>query len=278
MEGHIISAALEYFGTKERSECPDPLLIELLKKADIKGRATAFESVAAKIIEPYVHFFKPLPTQTDSSDGVRAYADTLLSLALLWAEFEDGTREGDGERVMRCWKFLLVLFKDAQRKNYAIEAFTLLMLKDGFLSPRQKEQLVWSRFVNYSGGAGANKAADLHMEHINWTMKAALGSQLSNITPRAVARAGQAAGPLVNIATQFDNMATLLKPSGKHTAVSYEKDLNLVVETLHNKAKVFKNIGERKHECFSIKPSPFQTLNKETIVAWMHTRLNKLYF
>ena len=219
MEGHIISAALEYFGTKERSECPDPLLIELLKKADIKGRATAFESVAAKIIEPYVHFFKPLPTQTDSSDGVRAYADTLLSLALLWAEFEDGTREGDGERVMRCWKFLLVLFKDAQRKNYAIEAFTLLMLKDGFLSPRQKEQLVWSRFVNYSGGAGANKAADLHMEHINRTMKAALGSQLSNITPRAVARAGQAAGPLVNIATQFDNMATLLKPSGKHTAV-----------------------------------------------------------
>jgi L1 cell adhesion molecule like protein len=38
----------------------------------------------------------------------------------------DDIREGDGERILRCWRYFLLLFKATGRKNYSIEAFTLL--------------------------------------------------------------------------------------------------------------------------------------------------------
>lgn len=279
-EGHVISAALLYFGIEDTSDLPDPVLTELLKKMPQRERAAAFEDVAAKIIQPHVDFTIPSltnATQNTTKDGVRTYAQSLLSLSLLWLEFEDATREGDGPRLMRCWKFLFLLFKDARRKNYAIEAFTLMVLTEAFLSPRQREQLIWSRFINYTGRPGANKAGDLHMEHINRASKAALGNQRSNITPRAVTRVGQAAGPLTNITTQFDRMTALHMPSGKHAAIPHKNDLDKVIDILHNKAKVFMSIEGRKHEHFNTKVSPY-TIKKADMEAWMRKRLDKLCF
>lgn len=277
MEGHIVTAALNHFRIESVHDLlADSMLFESLTKVPRKDRPAAFEALAAKIINPYIDFFSPFPSSDCPRDGIKAYAKSLLSLSLLWAEFEDAMREGDGPRLMRCWKFLLFLFKDAQRKNYAIEGFNLLA-SHALLSPRQKKQLVWSRFVNYSGKPATNKAADLHMEHINRETKAALGNQRSNITPRAVARAGQAAGPLVNVATQFDNMTALRKPSGKHAAVNYKNDLQRVIEVLHGKAQVFKSIDGRKHKHIrSVKASPFHNLKKADIEAWMKTRLSQV--
>ena len=35
------------------------------------------------------------------------------------------------------------------------------------VSPREKNQLLWSLFVNVHGMSGHNVAADLHMKHLN---------------------------------------------------------------------------------------------------------------
>ncbi len=40
-------------------------------------------------------------------DLVNAYARNLLSLGLLLMELNDGVREGDGERVIRCWRYYI---------------------------------------------------------------------------------------------------------------------------------------------------------------------------
>lgn len=118
LEGHVLSAALEHFGQESLSVCPDPSLSESLKKMPPKLRTAEFEDLASKIIEPHLDFSllsgTSGSTPTASSDGVRAYAQSLLSHLLLWAEFEDSIREGDGPRVLRCFKFLLILFKDAR--------------------------------------------------------------------------------------------------------------------------------------------------------------------
>ena len=52
----------------------------------------------------------------DSSqeDNVQAYAKEVMTLGLLYAEYADGICEGDGVRVPRCWKFLMLIFKAAQ--------------------------------------------------------------------------------------------------------------------------------------------------------------------
>lgn len=77
----------------------------------------------------------------EDDDKVKMYAEEILTLGLIYNEFHDAIKEGDGDRVMRCWKFLLPLFKASQRKNYSCEAFNLLALQKFVLSPRLSEQL-----------------------------------------------------------------------------------------------------------------------------------------
>ena len=52
-------------------------------------------------------------------DGVHVYATELLTPSLIWHGFHDATREGDGDRILRYWKFLLIVFKASNRSNYA---------------------------------------------------------------------------------------------------------------------------------------------------------------
>ena len=62
-----------------------------------------------------------------SCDHVLEYAQKLLTLGLLYMEFINGVKEGDGERIKQCWRYFLLLFKaTGRKKNYSIEAFTLL--------------------------------------------------------------------------------------------------------------------------------------------------------
>ena len=58
-------------------------------------------------------------------------------------EFQDAIREGDGIRVIRCWKFLLLWFRSTGHTNYAIEAMTLLSQLYHLFTPRLAEQLIW---------------------------------------------------------------------------------------------------------------------------------------
>lgn len=81
-------------------------------------------------------------------DGVKMYAKELLSLGLLYSEFRDAIREGDGDRVFSCWKFFLPIFKADRKSNYAIEALTYIAQATILLPPRLQHQLKWSRFVN----------------------------------------------------------------------------------------------------------------------------------
>ncbi len=51
-------------------------------------------------------------------------------------------RRKEMERVLRVWKFLLLLFKASGNRNYAIEAITLLAHHHAILPPRLAQQLM----------------------------------------------------------------------------------------------------------------------------------------
>jgi len=106
-------------------------------------------------------------SQSSNHDGICLYAREVLSLGLIWLEFHDAVKEGDGNRVIQVWKFLLLVFKNSGRKNYSIEALNLLVQEHYILTERQKLQLKWGRFVNIHGRQGCNVPCDLHMEHLN---------------------------------------------------------------------------------------------------------------
>ena len=51
-------------------------------------------------------------------DYICNYATCVLGMGLLARNFHDSSREGDGERSMRCWKFFLLHFKADGRIKY----------------------------------------------------------------------------------------------------------------------------------------------------------------
>ena len=101
-----------------------------------------------------------------SADQVHIYAKRILSLGCFYMEYSDAFTKGDGNCVLRCWRYLLPMFVISGRKNYALESLNLLVQLDFTFSPRLGAELIWSRFVNTKGLKGTNIPNDLHIEHL----------------------------------------------------------------------------------------------------------------
>ena len=127
------------------------------------------------------------------------YTREVLSLGLLFLNFKDAVREGDGDRVLLMWKYFMLIFKASGRKNYAAEAFSLLSQYHITLPPNLAEQLKWSRFVNMHDLKGHNISCDLHMEHMNRQIQTVVGGLGANKTPKAIIRVGKAIGVLSSV-------------------------------------------------------------------------------
>ena len=57
--------------------------------------------------------------------------------------FSDAIKEADGERVLRCWRYLLLIY-GSWRTNYSIEALNLLCQHQFYLTPRKSSELILS--------------------------------------------------------------------------------------------------------------------------------------
>lgn len=141
------------------------------------------------------------------SDGIHNYACSLLTHGLLERTFKDASQEGDGERLFRHWKFLLLHFKATGHTKYALEAFLLIANVKVLLSPRMAHQLMWNRTCNSHGGAGKNIPLDLHLEHMNRIFKDDINTFRANITEHSINRSGNAVGPLSAFLHKFDIQA-----------------------------------------------------------------------
>ena len=53
-----------------------------------------------------------------SVDGVNHYASAVLNDGLLLMEFKDAVREGDGKRILRCWRTMTLYFYQRKHINY----------------------------------------------------------------------------------------------------------------------------------------------------------------
>ena len=177
------------------SSPPDNLKSEIISLRSTEGRKSILKLYCRAIVDGFtnLHLNSTSNSHTALSydDKVLGYAIELLTLGLLYVEFTDAVKEGDGQHVHRCWKFMLPLFKMSGRTNYTIEAFTMLYSHAFLFSPRQAAQFLWCRFVN-----GKNIAMDLHMEHLNRVCKDALRGLGANKTPKAIQRVGKCVGVL----------------------------------------------------------------------------------
>lgn len=130
LKGHVISAALEYFKMRDVDDELPPQVIGDLKQTSVKNRPHVFREIVSKVLKRVIQLpHNPGSTTTlnEQTDGIFCYAQEVLTYGLLYTEFEDAIKEGDGPRVIRCWKFFLPIFKASNRSKYALEAATLLI-------------------------------------------------------------------------------------------------------------------------------------------------------
>ena len=134
IRSHIIASTLKLLGMSSVASEPSPSMLSpetwMLNAAD---RSSKVMDIASQVIDKHVDFsmeFRPADApdrsvNKDDTDCVHSYACEVMNLGLLYMEFCDAVKEGDGDRVIREWKYLLLLYRASKRQNYAIEAFSL---------------------------------------------------------------------------------------------------------------------------------------------------------
>ena len=276
---HIIAASMKFFEMKSVNDVPKHSLItESLWTESSDFRKDVLEKVCKEIVIMFVKVrtfeeSEESCSVVDERDKVLVYASRVLSLGLLYTEFSDSIREADGLRILRCWRYLMLIFKKAQRKNYAIKGLNLLAQYHFFLTPRQSEQLIWSRCVNTSGLPGKNIPSDPCLEHLNRVLKMAVGMYK---TPESICRVSKSLGAIIDLGESFHTSLNIVKRSDKHAVSNSSKDFKMILKELLE-ADVFAHKHNRCHTSFKDLPiDSTYGLVKKDLDQWMKHHLQQL--
>ena len=100
----------------------------------------------------------------DDRDDMLAYQKALLEYGILALNFWDAIA-GDGERILRCWKFFLMYLKHqgGSATTYSLEALYLIFQVYALLSQQTANHLIWNRGVKVRI-SGVNIPLDLCLE------------------------------------------------------------------------------------------------------------------
>ena len=186
------------------------------------------------------------------------YGCSVLSLGLVFKEFQDAIREGDGDREEIIWKILLLIFKakirnKGSRTKYAFEAFKYIAMLNSLLSPRMAHKLKWGKFINTRGGQGNNIPCDLRVEHAVRNMKGLFSSIGGKLDSSNADRVVKAHNNIQRIINNFDQQCDVGSQSSSHKTLSSDMDIDAMVNDLL-RAKVFTFSAGREHKAFPKHP------------------------
>ena len=271
VEGHIVAAAMHTLGMLKLTDEPAHHLIT--EPTDHKEIISTIMEAAKEIVTQHVSLsFTGSRCPTKPDDGMTHYAREVLSLGLLFLEFQDAIHEGDEEKVFHYWKFFFPIFMSAGRVKYTIEAFIRICQKYDLFSPRQQMQLLYSRFINTHGLPHRNIPADLHMEHLNRTVKTTLSLHGGQCPESSVRRAGQSVRYLQLAKDKLDEMASITEVSGAHKRLSDEQGVASVAQVLKaNETMAFRDLKRPHQQSFKKIESNhlMSKLSKDKVLQWI---------
>ncbi len=208
-------------------------------------------------------------------DALFNYTRTALSLCMLAYDFTDARQMGDGERLMRLYKFLLLHFKAAKKPKYSYQVLRLLAQIQCFLSPCLAYELKWNRFVNKTGEPKSNIEVDRELEHQNRVFKEHCGGMRGKVTSKSIDRISRSAQIIDVLLTAINHQANVNKPSGKHVKKNKKDQIDLAIE-LH-RDNVFEFQPGRKHFHFpDFQSSVLSTLNAPDLFKWIKSTLQRM--
>lgn len=231
VEGYILITAMKAFGMSSLDD--KPFHSELQGMFPYQMRDFLYKKIQNLLIDEYVSLSYPA-SENGEMDGINAYTKDVISYGLLLMEMNDGVREGDGYRIISCYKVLLPIFKATGRTNYSKGALRLLVQFYYLFTPRLKKQLLYNRTINVHGKKGKNVSCDLHMEHINRICKDAIGVLGPGNSEAAVERIGKSVLELSKVLETFDGENGVKSDTGHHCKKSSATDLKMIIAALHD--------------------------------------------
>ena len=215
--------------------------------------------------------------QNKVPDGIFNYASCVLNDGLLLLELRDAVHEGDGSRVIRCWKYMLLHWCHAKHSKYCLEALHLIGAINATATERIAHELTWCRFINTRGVPGANMPVDLFMEHLNRTLNDYLHGLGANVSEATIIQTSKSLCNLMTVSSHFDAISGIHPESIYHTSRCYGKDLKLVVDDLTSKSRVFDYVPGRFHRSFKhLKPHISDHIDVNNLIKWIKSHQLKI--
>ena len=231
---HVIAAALKFFGMKDKTD--KPVNYQWHPSLPMSTSTTLhwtylMDTILAFVdqyIMPSFKFSFDIPKQSKSDAkignqmdasklGISNYAHSFLADLLFVEELIDAVHEGDGDRMMTIWKYLLLYFRSTGHRNYAYESVNIIAQASSLFSERSAHRLKWCRFVNTMGKPGKNHSCDLEMEHWNAAFKAHVATAGGNVNASTITRTGMALSTLQQVCSSFDSATNIRPLTSRHT-------------------------------------------------------------
>lgn len=263
-KGYMIVAACQELGISSPEDVPSQTTD---KENPVKFKAS---DVARIVVDKWTIASESVLGQRfqGCDDDVFNYARVLCHLTALVLEFTDAWSEGDGPRIVCCWKVFMVHFFENGNTKYSLEALRL-QCQLASLPLYLVHQLLWGRFVNTHGGKGHNIPCDLHNEHINKQFKEIVCNMGSNFTQSASTRAARSVSTLTSLAEKFDRETGIHPESRAHTRRSERDDVKSIVHVVQQN-KIMTAISHREHTNFkSISGDPLKSLDRLKLNNWI---------
>lgn len=216
---------------------------------------------------------------TKPTDDVYNYNCALLVEAMLFLNFLDAVKEGDGKRLMRQYKYLMLYCKadKSHSTKYALECLYQMFLVNSLLSPRDAHRYIWNRSVNNRGGLGNNIPLDLEVEHSNNFVKQAVKNLGPNVTQKSVSRICKAEKSIRAITDNLKTSIAIRYKSRRHTHRNTDKDMATVVDGLV-KGKAFQKQEGRCYTHFKgFEKSPLYNLDKSNLFKWINNHVENIH-
>ena len=106
----------------ETGDIPSPLPNTLTHVSSFI-KSDTLDNIVHEVVKRFINI-ELLSGFTNLAENTDEYARKTLSLLLLHREFQVSVCEGDGEHVLRVWKFLILIFKASNKVNNSIEPST----------------------------------------------------------------------------------------------------------------------------------------------------------
>eukprot|EP00112_Aurelia_sp_Birch-Aquarium-sp1_P016473 Seg3738.2 transcript_id=Seg3738.2/GoldUCD/mRNA.D3Y31 product="hypothetical protein" protein_id=Seg3738.2/GoldUCD/D3Y31 len=158
-------------------------------------------------------------------DGALNYTCNALALGLLAKDFVSARKMGDGKRIIRLYKFLLLYFKLESRSKYSYYSLYTIMQAFHLLPPYLAHELVWNRTNNSRGKINSNVENDRTCEHHVKSFKSDCKDFQGKVSSKSIKRASCSYTAMNKLMSTYDTGLSVKHQSGRHSKPDTRNDV-----------------------------------------------------